>query len=195
MIPSKRKNQGMTLIEILVALSIIAVVSAIALPTITNIFGENIKSSSRKLAGTIKYLFNQAIIKNRTMRLAYDFKTNTYWAEIADEKYLIEDEEEKEFYSSDDDEDKDEDFQQIKTKLIKPRKLDSGVEFKSVYSMFKEEMIEDGRAYTHFFPGGFAEATVIHLESGKKVFSLVIEPMLGMAKIYDYFVDPDFEEE
>jgi len=186
------RKTGFTLIELLVALTIAAIAVTVAIPTLNSIFGENLKSSSRKLSGVIKYIYNQAIIQNKTMRLVYDFNENKYWAEIATGEFMLVEEDDSIFDMEEEEEKKDE-FVEVTNRLIKPRKLDGDVRFLSVFTSIKGILVEEGKAYTHFFPGGFVENTIIHLALGEKVFSLVIEPMLGMAKIYDEYVEPEFE--
>ena len=189
--------RGFTLIEIIIALAIVAFTVTVAIPAVTRVFGENLKSSARKLAGTVKYTYHQAIIRNKTMRLVYDFREDKYWAEIAGDRFMLierndtsgslreEEEEIAEMESS---------FTEVAEKLLSPKNLDSGVKFRSVFSSLKGELIEDGRAYTHFFPDGTAECSVVNIAMNEKVMGLAIEPMLGMAEIFDEYVEQDFCE-
>ena len=144
------------------------------------------RSSARRLAGTIKYIYNQAIIKNKTIRLVYDFTDNKYWAEIVTDKFVLIDKNESS-YTEDDEEEEENKFSELKNELVAPRELTDGVKFVSICSALKSELVEDGRAYTHFFPNGVVEGTLIHLGYKEKIYSLDIEPMLGYAKIYDQY--------
>lgn len=66
----------------------------------TNMLSSSFRSKSRELSwrmtSTVRYLYNSAITENKTIRLALDFESNSYWAEATHERFLQEKDEEKE---------------------------------------------------------------------------------------------------
>ena len=59
-----------------------------------------------------------------------------------------------------------------------------GVKFKDVYTEQSEDPITEGIAYTHIFPQGLTEKTLVHLEdNGKNQISLVVSNLLGRCTV------------
>jgi prepilin-type N-terminal cleavage/methylation domain-containing protein len=84
-----RTRSGMTLIEIMVVIAIIAVVTAIALPSMNAVFDLEQRGAARDLAMTYKFLLNEASMRNVTFRIAYNLDDNTYQVEVGDANTLI----------------------------------------------------------------------------------------------------------
>jgi hypothetical protein len=72
-----------------------------------------------------------------------------------------------------------------RSKITLPR----GVEFEDVITQQTEEPIIEGTAYTHFFPHGFTEQTIVHLKDKENHhYSLVISPLVGRTDLYQHYV-------
>lgn len=84
-----RARSGMTLLEIMVVIAIIAVVSAIAIPSMGAVFDLEQRGAARDLAMTYKFLLNEASMRNVTFRIAYNLDENTYQVEVGDPDTLI----------------------------------------------------------------------------------------------------------
>jgi prepilin-type N-terminal cleavage/methylation domain-containing protein len=84
---SQRGNaeRGFTLIELSAILLILAVLLAFLIPRLRDLTEYHIKSSSRRMASTIKYLFDEAAIRHTYYRLNYDLKKDEYWVTYLDE--------------------------------------------------------------------------------------------------------------
>jgi prepilin-type N-terminal cleavage/methylation domain-containing protein len=78
------KQRGFTLIELVVTMSIIAALLLVMVPIISNVLGVDQRKASRELASTLRYLNDEAVVRNAPMRLAYDLDHNTWWVEAAD---------------------------------------------------------------------------------------------------------------
>ena len=76
-----QKLSGFTLIELMIVIFIIGLVAAIAYPQYQILSRANLRETSRKLAGTIRYLYARAIIDKKPWRLAIDMESNRVWAE------------------------------------------------------------------------------------------------------------------
>ena len=88
--------RGFTLVEVLVVISIIALVSSIVLPSVTSYFQVSLNSATRDLATTVKEAYNAAVITGKVYRMAYDLKKNTFWVEQGPANALLDTKESKE---------------------------------------------------------------------------------------------------
>lgn len=84
-----RSRSGMTLIEIIVVVALIAVVTGIALPSLSAVFDLEQRGAARDLAMTYKFLLNEAAMRNVTFRIGYNLDDNTYQIEVGDPNTLI----------------------------------------------------------------------------------------------------------
>lgn len=78
------QQRGFTLIELVVTMSIIGALLLVLVPVVGSVMGVDQRKASRELASTIRYLNDEAVIRNAPMRLAYDLDHNTWWVEAAD---------------------------------------------------------------------------------------------------------------
>jgi hypothetical protein len=68
--------------------------------------------------------------------------------------------------------------------------LPQGVKFEDINSGRTPEPQTEGTAYTHFFPHGLSEPTIVHLQDNSKHHtSLVINPLLGETEVYGRYVN------
>jgi len=77
-----RDQKGFTLIELVVVIFLVGIFLLVAVPKFKDITEVNIKSASRRLTGTIRYLYSEAVFKKRVYKLAFDIDTNEYWVEV-----------------------------------------------------------------------------------------------------------------
>jgi prepilin-type N-terminal cleavage/methylation domain-containing protein len=76
--------RGFTLIELAVVLALFGVMMLVAVPTLRTIFGADLKASAVELAQTLRFVQDEAVLKNMTMRIAYDLDGRQWWIEAAD---------------------------------------------------------------------------------------------------------------
>ena len=190
------KKSGFTLIELMVVVAIIALLSALVIPTISSYFKVSLGSASRAMAGTIKETYNSTVITGRVHRLVYDFKENNYWVEAGSGTLLMDTKESRDRDSrkkrlGTTGKKEDSPFTMDKTVTRKKISLPAGARFEDVITQQSPEPITEGLAYTHFFPHGLIEQTVIHLkdESNHQV-SLVISPIVGKTDMYERYLTP-----
>ena len=50
----------------------------------------------------------------------------------------------------------------------------------------------EGVAYTHFYPDGYVDLTVIHLDNGQDVYTLYVDPLTGRVSITAGYQEFDF---
>lgn len=85
----KLKEGGFTLFELLVVIAIIALMTGIIVSKFDDWFDVNIKRTTKKLGGTVRYLHDKASTENLYIRLILDFEKNSYWVEATTEQFLL----------------------------------------------------------------------------------------------------------
>lgn len=199
-------DAGFTMIELLVVVALVGMIGLFAIPGISSVFKVSLNSSTRDLATTIKETYNSAVMTKKVHRIVYDLKEGKYWVEIGPSGMLMETEETRErdarvkrFASRKSLEEIEEEekkrasaFMLAKNVTRKPVTLPRGVEFEDISTEQTRDVITEGRAYTHFFPHGMIEQTVIHLkDNSNHQATLVIEPLVGRTKLFQRFVSKE----
>ena len=80
---ANRRDSGMTLIEIGVALCVAGLMLAVAVPALSAVTRAQLRQKSGQLAGAVRSLYGGAAIAGRTCRLVFDLDANSYWSECA----------------------------------------------------------------------------------------------------------------
>lgn len=193
--------RGMTLIEIMIVVAIIGGMMALAVTILVPGNEQKVQDETVKLAGTIKYLFDEAAVKNRYFRVVFNIDDRTYRVESSTEPFLValEDDEKKssafdrpaatgEPQGSPDAEGFTEESEDI---LIQPVKLPSGVKYKDILVMHANAPQDSGTVYLYFFPNGYVEPVIVNLtdDDEETVYSLEVNPLTGKAKIRDGYYE------
>ena len=164
-----RSAKGFTLIEILVVMVLIGSFLAFAVPKFRDIADVNIKSATRKLSGTVKYLYNEAVFKKNVYRLVFDLDNDEYWVEYLDGNQ----------------------FKVAIDPLLQRKKLPSGIYFRDIYTERTAGKVDSGRdVFLVFLPTGFVDYGVIHLESeSENYYTIATKPYTGGTRVFDEYVD------
>ena len=165
---------GFTLIEIMIVMLIIGLVAAIAYPQYQVLSRANLRETSRKLAGTIRYLYARSIMDKKPWRLVFDMGKNRVWAERLEPR----------------NDGAGSEYIKIQTAGLRRIEIPNGVIIKNM-RVLGREVNASGVEYLNFNPYGGVERAVIHLEheNHRWVFSLVTKPLSGRVAIFDYEVD------
>jgi len=189
-------QSGFTLIELIVVVALIALLSAFALPTISSYFQISIHTTARELASTIKEAYNGTVVTGNVYRLVYDLKEGTYWVEsgpptvLLETKETREKEERRKRFAKLSDTPPPSEFKLATSVTRKKRSLPRGVSFEDVVTQQSTDPIKEGTAYTHFFPHGFTEQTVIHLQdTSSHHITLAISSLVGRTDLYEKYLD------
>ena len=193
----------------------------LAIPRMWEISGMEVKGAARRLAGTIRYVYNLSTSHKAKYRICFDFETNRYTIEYLYKTIpALEDEE-----NDDDDgdgindhrdncplipnpeqEDDDDDnignvcektyegeYLPAADRIAKPQSLPDHVKFLDIYTS-SAGTVEEERACCYFFPDGFVEKTMIHLEDTKENrYTLDVMPLTGRVKIYEEHIEAPVE--
>jgi Tfp pilus assembly protein FimT len=190
-----KKGGGFTLIEMLVVVCIIVLMSFMVMPSVSSYFQLSLNSATRDLASKIKESYNAAVVTGKVHRLAYSLKENNFWVEIGpsnalmDTKESLEKDARKKKYALHPDAANESEFAIEKALTRKKQNLPRGVIFEDILTQQSPEPITEGVVYTHFFPYGMTEQTLIHLKDNSNHHAtLSISSLIGITEVYDRYV-------
>jgi general secretion pathway protein H len=218
----------------MVVMAVIALIMGSAVRGFRSLAKSDLRASSARMSGAVRYLFDRASTTGKQHRLVIDLAEGRYWAEVSDDRFYIPHEAEtvdqvRKREAAEAEQDEDERRKQeerantesggsilSQSSSYDPTKLDVGdfrpkrarfaafketalkpvalknVKIRSVYTPRLTEPVTSGRAYLYFFPLGQTEPAIITLtdESGEAVYSLVVHPITGRVRIYNWEVRP-----
>ncbi|MEM9418800.1 MAG: prepilin-type N-terminal cleavage/methylation domain-containing protein [Planctomycetota bacterium] len=166
-------RQAFTLIEIMVAVSIIAVLSAMMVPSLMGSQRKaTLRSEAQRLYDTARYVQRMAVVKQQTLRLVLVLEDpehdgrSSYHLELA-----TTDLDEPETYS------------RVEGGAVKPVVLPEGVQLLDVLRDIGGYEVLAGEISLRFFADGSADGAVILIGDDQEVRSIIVEPMTGRVEL------------
>ena len=185
---------GFTLIELGLVILIIGVMLAITVPRLGNRAYKQLESEARKLALGFRYIRHAAILNGRTYRLVFDIENRAYWAEVGQvdaggpTEEEEEDEDDSDFFTDESEIEQQEVFTKEVDGPLGTRKLPEPIGFSDVNLPMVTGKIQEGVVWATFYPDGYVDVSVVHLDNGQDVFTLyVLNSITGQA-----FVEPGY---
>ncbi len=196
-----RAQGGFTLIELLVVISVIALLAGLAAPAVGTLTGANAREAAGRLAGGMRYLFDTAALRHTSCRLAIDLDADAWWAECAPSATTVagtdegEADLERRFPGEKAAEvrrllAKKTEFGSFSDRLVaKKTTLPGNAKFGAVHVEGRRDA-ESGMVYVHFFAGGQAQRAYVPVVDGNNVYTVVVEPFTGRARVAIGRVEP-----
>ena len=136
LIAGRSNNQaGFTLIELALVVLLLGMLASLGLPMLSGLEPDRLNATARRLAGTVKYLYNEAAMTGEEHRLIFELEKDSYrTAQLSPTGEL-----------------------QTGTGLGKSYKLRDGVHFDSIYQPHRGEQREGGTDHgnsTRWLVGG-----------------------------------------
>lgn len=169
-----RGERGFTLVELGLVLLILGIAAGLLVPQFTDRSHAELVSQTRRLAVTFRYLRQEAILAGRTYRLYYDLSQHTYWVASADQA------------------DDPQGFTPESGLFARPVALPPPVGFSDIVFLLTAGKLFEGIGWTDFYPDGFVDPTVVHLDNGTESYTLRIEPLTGSVHVTDHYQDFDY---
>jgi len=217
---STKKNRGFTLIEVILVVTIIAVVVTGATFGLGAVTRTRLRSASFRVMSAARFAYNRAITQGTTTRLHFDFEKDTMAVEESDAPVTLATDEQLESDAGGAINPWDLARARLE-KPLEPPELRSpfqpitnanGVVLKryvaqpvgdgiSVHALITPHELEkrvEGEGSVYFFPGGVTERAVIQLsDSSDTVYSIEIHPLTGNARIHNFAYEPldDLDDE
>jgi general secretion pathway protein H len=203
-----RRDSGMTLVEIGVALAVAALMLAVAIPTLSSVTRAQLRQKSGQLAGAVRSLYGAAAIGGHTCRLVLDLDANAYWSECAKTNVRLARDGERSRGGAriappeEGLRPRDAMSEEERTKLelqeksafsastdIPKTELGGTVKFTDVWVQHQPERYTTGRSFLYFWSSGLTEEASLHVAQGDDVYSLLVSPLTGRVRIVADRVD------
>jgi general secretion pathway protein H len=205
--------RGLTLIEILVVLAIIAVVAGMVIAGSMQLPSARLRRSTTMVASAIKVAYTRATATSRDLRLVMDLDRNRIWLEESDAPMLAKSKDKNATGGADPVTQLEESVQAEGATIMKgppipkPRfhpietygfgdvesgkggkSLQRGITFRSVQTPHDDAARTKGRAYLYFWPGGRTETAAIQLRIGDLpgddyTLTILVSPLTGKVTI------------
>jgi general secretion pathway protein H len=138
------------------------------LPRLPDLSASRLKSTARRLAGTISYVYDRAAASKLVYRLTIDLDKRQYYVSLLNTESR---------------------FEKTELTFAKETTLPDKVKFTEARTA-SQGVIKKGKAVIHFFPSGFSDLSVIHLKDGNdNEMTLMVHPLTGRVKIFEGYKD------
>lgn len=155
--------RGFTLIELMIVLFLIALFSAMVIPRLPDLEAGGAEKVARRIAGTTKFLYNEAALSGVEHRLLFDLDNNALRPNTLNA-----------------------DREEVAVKgLAAESQLPAGVKLLDV-AVAGQEKVTSGATTMAISPTGWLPQTVIHLQSSdQQVLTIRLLSYTGSAEVYE----------
>jgi len=161
------ESSGFTLVELTVVVLLLSLFTLFSVPTLNRLADDELARSARTLSGSIKYLFNEAVLTGREHRLIFDLQHGSYRAQV-----LAADGSLHEAAGS-----------------HRQGALGQEVRFNDL-SLPGRGLYRTGTVTTRILPVGWIEETIVHLSDGQnRQMTLRVMPLTGTSEIHEGYRD------
>jgi general secretion pathway protein H len=201
--------RGLTLIEILVVLLIVAIVAGVAIAGSMQLPSARLRRSAAMVQSAVKVAYTRATATSRDLRLVMDLRTNRIWLEESDAPMLVQGKDKTGTGGADPVTEAEKKAMEEGAKIMKGppipkpkfhpievygfgdveggkggKPLQHGITFRSVQTAHDDAARTTGRVYLYFWPGGRTERASIQVRIGEsededRILTLLVSPLTG----------------
>ncbi len=199
-ISAATNSKGFSLLEILIALVLVALFSLIAVPTFNNVFRTGAESFAVQTASLFREARDRALLNKSVVRIRWDLDKQEYWAEEGPDSVLIPKAAEKEKTKTEEEKKKAEEespFHLLRDLTPKKKTLPYGVKIVQLVLAREKDPVQSGTGDIYFFPNGTGTGGILSIQDfEKKSQSLWIHPLTGTSRIRPGLLtkDEDFND-
>lgn len=160
-------QRGFTLIELGIVVLLLGLIAGLIMPLLGNWGQNDLLGSARRLAGTVRYLYNEAALTRNEHRLVFDLDNASYQARVLDETGELKSLE----------------------GTGSGQSLLGDARFEDIV-VTSRGRFTTGEVTTLFHPSGWLDETVIHLRDGDgRQLSLRFAPLTGAMDLVEGYED------
>jgi general secretion pathway protein H len=212
-IARRARQRGLTLIEIIVVMSIIAIVMGVAVAGSMQLPSAKLRRSATMVASAVKVAFTRATATSRNLRLVMDLGSQRIWLEEGDRPMLVQSKDTTSTGGAEAVTDAERAAREEGNKIIKGppvpkpsfhsiatygfgeteegkdgKPLQRGITFRQVQIAHDDAPRTTGRTYLYFWPGGLTERASIQLRIGDseedyQTLTLLVSPLTGKVTV------------
>lgn len=214
---AKARQRGLTLIELVIAIALVALLVGSMLFGKGMLVGSRVKSAATLLVSSVRYGMTRANATGKPTRLVIDLDKSQLSIEEDSTSLMLREKKAKDQTGGADAATATEQKARAESErivegpraprphftklsgvagpvegLTSGRSLGQGVEIALVHTEHDEEDVTEGRAYLYFWPGGTTERAVVQLKrqgDAKPQLTVVLSPLTGRAKVEKGVVD------
>jgi len=153
--------RGFTLLELVVVVFLIGLFSLLTVPLLSGPGDAALTSSARRLAGTVKQLYNESALSGLEGRLIFNLDGGTYTARLRERDGTL----------------------RPLPGAGQDGKLRGATRFTAV-AVAGRGSVARGEVVTEFSPAGWLPETVIHLQDGERQLTLRLLSFTGITEVY-----------
>lgn len=180
--------RGFSLIEVMIVIALVALISAVTIPSLTGVFRTSTESFARRLSLQLREARDRAMLQDKLLRLRVNLDSQEYWLEEAPSNYLLpkngaargdsalekEEAEKKETAA----------FRQVTEITGDKQKVPKGLKIVEIISPRRKEPFREGTADVYFYNNGSTDGATLHFETDEKVRQAVqLHPVTGQSKL------------
>ena len=165
------RSSGFTLLELSLVLFIIGLLVTVVVPRLGGFEHARLDTSAKRLAALVRYLHGEAAFRGQTYRIQYDLDQHRYGVQVLTPSQAT-----KTFVADE-------------SPLSQTVQLPTNVTFADI-RVPSIGRVQTGQVFTHFYPQGYTDPTVIHLrDQQSRTVTVIIPPITGEAEVYEGYVD------